>query len=122
MNPPELFHTRVRGRIEEIDFNKWNDLVRIAHILVFRKVGSLDALKRITAAGVREGNHDGKEGYHFVPELNASIRGVDANLAWRISFQLAKSAGVPLLAQFEWRENSNAAFPGEKGYMEWKPT
>ena len=121
MSPPELFHTRVRGRIAGKPFTKWNDLVRVAHVIAFEKAGSLTTLKSATRANIREGNHEGTDGFHFVPEINASIQGVDANKAWELSLRLAKFAKVALTAQFEWRQNPNAAFPGEAGYMEWTP-
>jgi hypothetical protein len=121
MSPPELFHTRVRGRIAGKHFSKWNDLVRVAHVIAMERAGSLASLKTATRANIRDGNHEGVDGFHFVPEINASIQGVDANKAWELSLRLAKFANVPLSAQFEWRQNPNAAFPGETGHMEWKP-
>lgn len=121
MNPPELFHTRVNGQIAGRPFRKWNDLVRLAHVLAFEKSRTLEELRSNTRANVQPGNHDGRDGFHFVPEINASIQGLDANKAWECSLRLAKYAGLPLCARFTWRDNPNAAFPGESGVLEWNP-
>lgn len=121
INPPELFHTRVNGQIAGKAFNKWNDLVRLAHILAFAKARSLEELRSNTRANVQPGNLAGKDGFHFVPELGASIQGLDANKAWECSLRLAKYAGLPLRVQFSWRDNPKAAFPGETGVLEWLP-
>lgn len=121
MNPPELFHTRVNGQIAGRPFKNWNDLVRLAHVLAFAKSRTLDELRSNTRANVQPGNHDGRDGFHFVPEINASIQGLDANKAWECSLRLAKYAGLPLCARFSWRDNPKAAFPGEAGVLEWNP-
>ena len=122
MNPPELFHTCVVGQIAGRDFKKWNDLVRLAHQLAFDRAGSLEELRRISRANIRAGNHAGRDGFHFVAELDASIQGLDAGKAWECALHLAKYAESPILAQFTWRENPRAAFPGESGVLEWTPS
>lgn len=35
INPPDLCHTRVNGQMAGRPFGKWNDLVRLAHVLAF---------------------------------------------------------------------------------------
>jgi hypothetical protein len=122
MNPPELFHTRVVGQLAGRDFNKWNDLVRLAHQVAFDRVGSLDELQRISRANVRPGRHSGHDGFHFVAAINASIQGLDANKAWECALHLAKFSEVAIVARFTWRDNPKAAFPGESGVLEWKPS
>lgn len=121
MNPPELFHTRVNGHIAGRPFNKWNDLVRIAHVLAYAKSRTLDELRSKTRANVQPGNLADQDSFHFVPEINASIQGLDANRAWEHSLRLAKYAELPLCAKFSWRDNPKAAFPGETGVLEWNP-
>lgn len=122
MNPPELFHTRVIGHIGGRDFKKWNDLVRLAHLAALEASGSLEELRQISRANLRAGDHSGRNGFHFVPEMNASIQGLDAGKAWECAFHLAKHTKVPVVAKFTWRENPKAAFPGETGILEWSPT
>lgn len=121
MNPPEVFHTRVNGQIAGHQFNKWNDLVRLAHVLAFTKAGTLETLRANTRANIQPGDLSRRDGFHFVPEINASIQGLDSNKAWEHSLRVAKYAGLPLFAQFTWRDNPNAAFPGETGVLEWNP-
>ncbi|MCX6880198.1 MAG: hypothetical protein NTW21_41300 [Verrucomicrobia bacterium] len=122
MNPPELFHTRVVGQIAGREFNKWNDLVRLAHLLAFDRAGSLEGIQRISRANVRVGKGSGQDGFHFIPAINASIQGLDANKAWECALHLAKYSEVPLIAKFAWRDNPKAAFPGESGVLEWTPS
>jgi hypothetical protein len=121
MSPPELFHTRVNGQLAGKPFKKWNDLVRLAHVMAFAKARTLEELRSNTRANIQSGNLAGKDGFHFVPELDASIQGLDANKAWECSFRLAKYAELPISAQFAWRDNPKAAFPGETGVLEWFP-
>jgi hypothetical protein len=121
MNPPELFHTRVSGHIGGRAYRKWNDLVRLAHQLAIQRSGSIEELKRISRANVLPGNHAGHRGFHYVPELDASISGMDSNRCWECSFHLAKYVEVPIAARFTWLDKPEAAFPGETGVLEWTP-
>jgi hypothetical protein len=120
-SPPSLLHTRCFGTFGSKLFRKWNDLVRIAHIQAHAKAGSFEALRSATHAQIREGDHSGDAGFHFVPEIGISIQGVDANKAWDYSLRLAQYLLVPLSVRVEWRHKDGAAFPGETALLEWKP-
>jgi len=119
--PPDLMHSRCRGTFGAISFRKWNDLVRIAHTEALAKAQSFEALKTVTHAQIREGDHSGDSGYHFVSEIGISVQGVDANHAWLYALHLAQYLKTPLRATIEWRHNDKAAFPGETGVIEWVP-
>ncbi len=93
----------------------------MAHVEAFKQAGSFDALLNLTHAQIRKGDHSGDSGYHYVPEIDISIQGVDANHAWSYSLRLAQYLKRPLKAQIEWRNNDKAAHPGETGSMEWSP-
>jgi len=121
LTPPDLLHTRCQGTFGSSSFRKWNDLVRIAHIQAFAVAQSFEALRTATHAQIREGDHSGDSGYHFVREIGISIQGVDANHAWLYSLRLAQYLNTPLRARIEWRRNDKAAFPGETGGLEWIP-
>jgi hypothetical protein len=120
LRPPDLFHTRARGTFGSAAFSNWNDLVRVAHIQAFRKAGSFDELRHLTHAQIHNGKRS-DSGYRFVPEVDVSIQGVDANHAWAYSIRLAKYLHVPLRAIVEWRHNAKAAYPGESGILEFAP-
>ena len=121
LSPPDLMHTRCRGTFGTIPFRKWNDLLRIAHAEAFAKAGSFEALKAITHAQIRNGDHSGDSGYHFLPKTGISVQGVDANHAWIYALPLAQYLKTPIRVSFEWRHNDKAAFPGETGILEWSP-
>ena len=121
LNPPDLMHTRCRGTFGAHSFRKWNDLVRTAHTQAFAKAKSFEALRTVTHAQIRKGDHSGDSGYHFVPEIDISIQGVDANHAWQYALSLAQYLKTPLRVSAEWRHNDKAAFPGETAIMEWAP-
>ena len=121
VNPPDLMHTRCRGTFGTLPFRKWNDLVRIAHTQAFAKAQSFDALRAVTHAQIRKGDHSGDSGYHFVSEIGISVQGVDANHAWQYALGLAQFLKTPIRVSVEWRHNDKAAFPGEMGTIEWAP-
>jgi hypothetical protein len=121
VRPPNLAHTRAHGTFDGAQFSKWNDLLRTAHIQAFAKVGSFDALKKITHAQILNGNHSNDRGYHFLPEIGISLQGVDSIHAWSYSLRLAQHLSVPLQATVEWRHNDKAAYPGQTGFLEWSP-
>lgn len=121
LSPPDLMHTRCRGTFVSSPFRQWNDLVRIAHVKALQRAGSFEALKDITHAQIRKGDHSGDRGYHYVTEIDISIQGVDANHAWLYSLQLARFLKAPLKVTVEWRLTEKAAFPGEVRVIEWNP-
>ena len=102
--PPSLLHTRVRGEFGATPFSNWNDLLRIAHIHAFKKVGSFEDLRQMTRAKVKEGAYS-DEGYKFVPEIGVSIQGVDAGHAWEYALRLAVHLKIPVKAEIEWRQS-----------------
>lgn len=121
LNPPDLLHTRVEGTFGDSHFRKWNELVRLAHVLAFKKAGSFDALRKATQSQIRNGNHDGDSGFHYIPEIDISVQGVDARHAWTYALRLAQFTNLPICATVTWRNNEKAASPGESGVIEWAP-
>lgn len=122
-NPENLHHTRLmRAVIDGSEIRKlhWNRIVNVAHVLAFQKGLSLEALIELTLSNVVKGENN-TSGFHYLPEVNISVQGVDANHAWRNILHLAKSLKVPVEVCFEWRANEKAAYPGEKGKLVWMP-
>ena len=119
--PPNLLHTRVRGRIGDREFSKWNELVRAAHEMAYPIAGSFAALTRASHAQLREGQHSDC-GFHFLPTIGISVQGVDADHAWEYSLQLARFMSIPIEATVQWRNNPKAAHPGETAVLMWNHT
>jgi hypothetical protein len=121
VKPPDLLHTRVEGTFSSVHFRKWNELVRVAHVEAFKKAGSFEALRTATSSQIRKGNHDGDSGFHYIPEIDISVQGVDSRHAWTYALRLAQYIKKPLRASITWRNNEKAAYPGESGVLEWQP-
>ncbi|MBD2412639.1 hypothetical protein FACHB389_11140 [Nostoc calcicola FACHB-389] len=118
-----LQHTRVLRAImggEEIHQPNWNKIVDAAHEIAIRQGLSVDELIKLTLAHVVKGEKI-NSGFHYLPEVNISIQGVDSNLAWRNTLHLMKNLKMPIEIHFEWRAKEGAAHPGEKGKLIWNP-
>lgn len=123
--PPSLRHTRVI----EADFagrkaDGWNSLVHVAHIEAVRRLGTVEAVRRITTAKMilgRASSDRAKAGYRYVAEINACIQNVDAEHAWSNTFRLAKALKVAVEVEFEWLLRNEAAHPGKTARISWKP-
>ena len=56
-----------------------------------------------------------EKGYRFVPELNCSVQGVDANKALRFIMGLAQKHAISIDLLFRWRNNKGALYPSKFG-------
>ncbi|MGB2591045.1 MAG: hypothetical protein WBG02_06410 [Candidatus Acidiferrum sp.] len=122
---PSLRHTRViSAEFAGNRANGWNDLVRVAHIEALRRLGSLEAVRRITTSKMilgRANSEQEKRGYRYIAEMNACVQNVDAEHCWVNTFRLAKTLKVPVEVDFEWLHKSGAAHPGKTARLAWKP-
>ncbi len=122
--PDKLTFTRVRsasfGKIE-INRPNWNKLVRTAHQDAKQRLGSFPDLAAITITNIKEGKFE-DFGFTYVPEAGISVQGLDANLAWQSSLNLARHLKVPIRVVFEWHNKDGAAHPGKRGILEWTPS
>ena len=62
-----------------------------------------------------------EKGYKFVPELNCSVQGVDANTARRFITGLAQKHAISIDLLFGWRNKEGSLYPGKFGrvLIEW---
>jgi hypothetical protein len=121
--PIDLHHTRVlRAFIggSEVGRPNWNRLVHAMHEEAFRHGVSQEALLKLTKSNGIKGENN-NFGFHYLPEVNISIQGVDANLAWRSVLHLAKELKISLEVWLEWRKKDGAAYPGETAKLVWPP-
>lgn len=119
-----LKHTRLLAAAvgdREIHRPKWNSLRDYLHVVGLKKLGSFVELRKASGANIRQGKYE-EDGYKYLPDADISIQGADANLAWSQSLRLARALGVRLQVEFEWRNKSDAAHPGEIGTIEWLPS
>ncbi|MCC5666582.1 hypothetical protein LC653_22505 [Nostoc sp. CHAB 5784] len=119
--PSNLHHTRVLRAVigsQEIHQPNWSKIVDTAHEIAIRQGFSVEELMKLTLAHVVKGEKI-NSGFHYLPEVNISIQGVDSNLAWRNTLHLMKNLKMPIEIYFEWRDKEGAAYPGEKGKFIW---
>lgn len=120
-DPPDLTHTRViAAEFDGRSARYWNELVDVAHLQAMAKLKSFEELRKATRSHLAKG-HFRDSGFHYLPDINVSIQGIDSDLAWRNALHLARRISAPIRVEFEWRQKAGAAHPGKRGYMEWTP-
>jgi len=118
-----LTHAKLLGAAfdgKELHRPKWNSLLDHVHIVARGRLGSFDAIQRISGAHLRPGRYE-EDGFHYLPDADLSIQGVDSNFAWSHALRIARHMRVPIRARFEWRHKEGAARPGQTAILEWSP-
>jgi hypothetical protein len=110
----------VHGTVGTKSVGDWNQLSLEVHVVVFAKVGSVGALRRMSTASITPGVHF-ERGFKTRAGLSFSLQGVEANKACAVSFRLAQEFQIPLTAEFRWQNKEKAAFPDRVGRIEWTP-
>jgi hypothetical protein len=105
---------------KELHRPKWNGLLDHAHVVARQRLGSFEALQRISRAHLRPGRYE-EDGFHYLAEGDFSIQGVDSNFAWAHSLGLARHLRIPIRVKFEWRHKEGVARPGQLAILEWTP-
>jgi predicted transcriptional regulator len=119
---PDVTHTTfVNGTVGTRSVGDWNQLSLEVHAAVSEKVGSVEALRRVSTANIKAGAYF-ERGFKTRAGLNFSLQGVEANKACAISFRLAQEFQIPLTAEFRWQNKDKAAFPDRVGRIEWTPS
>ena len=118
-----LTHAKLLGASfdgKELHRPKWNSLLDHVHVVARQRLGSFEALKRISGAHLRPGRYE-EDGFRYLADADLSIQGVDSNFAWAHSLGLARHLRVPIRARFEWRHKEGAARPGQAAVLQWSP-
>ncbi len=117
-------HTKVRhariGNLPVRTGGDWSGLVYAAHKLALQKLGSFQALKRVSIANIIEGRQ-ADSGYKYYPDLGISIQNQDSAASWRSALHIAQHLQIEIESVFEWRDKVGAAFPGKRGRLFWQP-
>jgi hypothetical protein len=122
-NPDSLYHTRVLRAIlggQEIYNPKWNKIVHTAHRIALQQGIPIETLIKLSLSNVVKGKKI-DSGFHYLPDLDISIQGMDSNQAWKHSLDLMKYLKLPIEVHFKWRDKEEAAFPNQQGMLAWKP-
>lgn len=121
--PSDLHHTKVFRSVvasKEIRRPTWKNMVNEVHTFAFKQGLSSEALIKLSLANIVPGEKN-DSGFYYLPEIDISIQGVDAKLAWRNTLHLAKHLNIPVEVYFEWRMKEGSAYPGQKGKLVWTP-
>lgn len=117
--PPDLAFSKPRkatvdGRALPNSQAYWNN-VMLAVIKAAAKhgVSTEDLLALITVNCEAGERHD--NGFSYVQEAGLSIQGQNANGAWRQTYVIASSVGIPVEVIFAWQNNPKAAMPNTLG-------
>jgi len=118
-SPPSLTHTKLlAGKLNGKPLRevKWNALLVEAIRLAKAKARTPDELQRLIPVNFVRGKKE-IEGYHYIPDIDLSVQGQDADAAWSSAHQIAQQLGLPIEAEFQWRTKDRAAYPGVTGKL-----
>src|SRR5690606_3474105 len=114
---PRLTHTKVLDAViddKRLTKPNWNALLDEVLRQTMKRVGSYEKLRRVCPVNIVRGRKE-DEGYDYLPEIDVSVQGQDANGACRAVVAAAQALGMSLDIGFMWRHKANAAYPGERG-------
>jgi len=114
---PHLTHTKLLDAAidgDRLAKPNWNSLLDETLRRAMKRVGSFDELHRICPVNMIEGRKE-DEGYGYLPDIDVSVQGQDANGACRAVVAAAQALGMSLEIGFMWRLKESAAYPGERG-------
>jgi Type I restriction enzyme R protein N terminus (HSDR_N) len=120
-NPGDIRFTKIiQGKFGFDEATGWTDLVKAGIKLAVSKGFPIQELqRRLTIKIKTEPFND--DGYRWDPELKLSIQGFEAKRAADNLYRLANLLKEELYIRFYWRENDDAAHPGEEGVIQWRP-
>jgi len=116
---PNLTHTKVLDASVDgrpVAKANWNLLLDEILRLAMKRGGSFERLQKLCPVNMVRGRK-GDEGYDYLPDIDVSVQGQDANAACRAIVAAAQSLGVALDIGFIWRPKEGAAYPGERARL-----
>ncbi|MGE0713854.1 MAG: hypothetical protein AB7P02_00295 [Alphaproteobacteria bacterium] len=120
---PSLTHAKVLdASIDGAPIPKanWNLLLDEALRRAMRHFGSFEDLRKLCPVNMVKGRKE-DEGYSYLPDIDVSVQGQDANAACRTVVTAAQGLGIALDIGFMWRPKEGAAHPGERARIRIPP-
>lgn len=120
---PSLTHTKVLDASidgELIPKANWNLLLDEILRRAMKRLGSFENLRKLCPVNMVKGHKEG-EGYSYLPDIDVSVQGQDANAACRTVVTAAQGLGIALDIGFMWRPKEGAAHPGERARIRISP-
>jgi hypothetical protein len=117
--PPNLAHTNPRraevaGQTLAKGETYWNSIMFAVITEAAKKRTSPDDLVDLLTIPCVKGEKEGS-GYRYLPDAGISVQGQDANRAWKQTYRIASSIGIPVQVVFVWGDNPKAAMPNTTG-------
>ncbi|MBG6206264.1 hypothetical protein IWQ49_000911 [Labrenzia sp. EL_126] len=116
---PSLTHTKVLHAAiggKTLQKNNWNAAFDEILSLAAKQVDGYEALPKLCPANMVKGRKE-TDGYSYLPDIDISVQGQDANAACRAIVTLARHLGIEIDITFMWRPKEKATFPGERGRL-----
>ena len=121
--PPQLTHTKVVSATfdgKALRPANWNRLLDAAVVHGAKNKADFSNLRRLVPVNIVKGKKE-DEGYHYLPSVDISVQGQDANAAWRYAVLVAQAFGCAIEVSFIWRNKDGAEYPGQAGMMVFQP-
>jgi len=116
-DPPDLTHTGINSAKfggAQVNSPNWNVMLEIAIRQAVRKLGSVEALRKVVPINVMDGKKT-DQGYRYLADVNVSVQGQSAKDAWKATAKIARRLGRTVHVQFYWQNKEGAEHPGEIG-------
>jgi hypothetical protein len=117
--PPSLTYTKPRsakinGRALPYSEAYWNSIWFAVIREAAARGASTEDLLNLMATNRQAGRRI-DNGFTYIEEAGLSVQGQDANGAWRQTYVIASSIGIPVEVVFAWQNNPKAAMPNTVG-------
>lgn len=117
---PNLTHTKILTASiggKTIAKANWNLLLDEVLRCAMKRLGSFEKVRQLCPINMVKGRKE-DEGYGYLPEIDISVQGLDANGACRAIVTGAQGLGLSLDVTFMWRHKEAAAYPGERARVQ----
>jgi hypothetical protein len=119
-SPPNLTHTKLLSATLDgarlATKTNWKSLRDAMIRKVTAHAKSSEDLGRLILANFVAGRKE-DEGYEYIPDLDLSIQGQDADHIWKCIYHIAQRIGCQVEVVFMWRAKPKAEHPGETGRL-----
>jgi hypothetical protein len=113
---PSLTHTIckcITVNNEELEKPNWLSAVRA----IFQEIGSSNIeTPHFHGLQVVDGKRN-DSGFNYIPEIDKSVQGADANQTARAIFDMAEEYQIPIKIYFQWKKNGKVKYPGRHGVI-----
>lgn len=117
LHPPDLKHTKMLDA--EVDGAAvqnlgWNILVQMMVRTAVKRSIAFDDIDRMCPSTIVNGRKR-DTGYGYLPDIDVSVRYMNANRACQAFLKIAQNLGIALDIGFMWRNKKDAVHPGQRG-------